>query len=91
MTMLNESLSNQALRALVKRLFLCSIVLRAWKLQAVLQVLESELFTKAKGTVFGTETSATITPTQAVNYDVKVDVKDSTGIVAAKTFTVTVK
>ena len=42
------------------------------------------------GTAYGTTTTATLKPLAAVSYDVKVNVKDSSGTVKAKTFTVAV-
>ncbi len=41
------------------------------------------------GTEFGTDTTATFTPTMKATYNVKIVVKDSTGKTAQKTFTVT--
>ena len=42
------------------------------------------------GTEYGTATTATLTPLAAVKYDIKVNVKDNTGVVISKTFTVNV-
>ena len=44
-----------------------------------------------KGTEFGTATSVTLTPGTAINYDVKVVVRDSSGETVTKTFTIIVK
>lgn len=41
------------------------------------------------GTAFGTATTASFSPTEAVSYNIKVNAKDSQGFVATKTFTIT--
>ena len=44
-----------------------------------------------KGTEYGTATSVTLTPGTAINYDIKVVVRDSSGETVTKTFTLVVK
>lgn len=43
------------------------------------------------GTKYGTESTGTFTPSTATTYDIMINVKDSTGTVKSKTFTLTVK
>lgn len=43
-----------------------------------------------KGTEYGSDTSASFTPSKATSYDVKINVKDSEGTVVSKLFTVKV-
>ena len=51
----------------------------------------SETEWKVKGTEYGTAATATLTPGTAVTYYVKISVKDNTGTVSSKDFTITVK